>query len=86
VKGRCDFYLNGELRWALEALINGNGVKDLAPNDYLVIDFRVNDTGEPTNVERHEHRMTVFFKQGDFRYCSVVCGLEQPAERITLAN
>lgn len=26
VKGRCDYYLNGGLRWAVEVLINGSGV------------------------------------------------------------
>jgi hypothetical protein len=99
VKGRCDYYLNGELRWAIEALINGSGVGEhlsrleghgkyvgLAYTDYLVIDFRVNATGEPTNVQRHKHRMSVFFKRGDFSYCSVLCGVEQSAERIILAN
>ncbi len=25
VTGRCDYYLNGELRWVIEALINGSG-------------------------------------------------------------
>jgi hypothetical protein len=99
VKGRCDFYLNGELRWAIEALINGSGVGEhlsrleshgkyvgLDYTDFLVIDFRVNASGEPTNVSRHEHRMSVFFKRGDFSYCSVLCGVEQRAERINLAN
>lgn len=99
VRGRCDFYLNGELRWAIEVLINGSGVGEhisrlesngkyvgLAYNDYVVVDFRVNATGKPTNVMRHDRRMSVFFKQGDFSYCSVLCGVEQSAERIKLAN
>ena len=99
VKGRCDYYLSGELQWAIEALINGSGVGEhlsrlegdgkyvgLAYTDYLVIDFRVKATGEPTNVQRHKHRMSVFFKRGDFSYCSVLCGVEQSAERIVLTN
>eukprot|EP00597_Dinobryon_sp_UTEXLB2267_P016680 CAMPEP_0201094074 /NCGR_PEP_ID=MMETSP0812-20130820/2494_1 /ASSEMBLY_ACC=CAM_ASM_000668 /TAXON_ID=98059 /ORGANISM="Dinobryon sp., Strain UTEXLB2267" /LENGTH=575 /DNA_ID=CAMNT_0047346531 /DNA_START=21 /DNA_END=1748 /DNA_ORIENTATION=+ len=98
IEGRCDFYINGELRWAIEALINGNGVGEhlarlegqgkyvqLNYQDYLVVDFRVNATGEPTNVQKHRRRLSVFFKQGDFSYCNVLCGLED-AERITLAN
>lgn len=99
VSGRCDYFLNGTLRWAIEALINGSSVGEhlsrlesegkyvgLDYVDYLVVDFRVNATGEPTNVRRHEHRMSVFFQQGDFSCCSVLCGLAQPAERITLVN
>jgi hypothetical protein len=99
VKGRCEYYLNGGLRWAIEALINGNDVGEhlsrlegggkyvgLNYSDYLVVDFRVNANGEPTNVQRHQRRMSVFFKRGDFRYCNVLCGLEQPAERIVLAH
>jgi hypothetical protein len=97
-RGRCDYYLSGELRWAVEALISDSGRGEhvsrlegqakyvgLDYADYLVIDFRVNATGEPTNVQRHARRMTVFFKRRDFRFCSVLCGLER-AERITLAN
>jgi hypothetical protein len=99
VRGRCDFYLNGELRWAIDVLINGSGVGEhisrlesngkyvgLTYNDYVVVDFRVNATGKPTNVMRHDRRMSVFFKQGDFSYCNVLCGVEQSAERIKLAN
>ena len=91
--------MNRTLRWAIEALINGSGVGEhlsrlesedkyvgLDYADYLVVDFRVNAAGEPTNVRRHEHRMSVFFQQGDFSCCSVLCGLAHPAERITLDN
>lgn len=99
VKGRCDYYLNGDLRWAVEALINGRGAGEhlsrlvdqdkyvgLGYTDYVVIDFRMNDTGEPTHVRQHERRMSVFFKKGDFSFCTVLCGHQKEAERITLAN
>ncbi len=98
VKGRCDYYLNGNLRWAVEVLISGSGWGEhisrlvgqgkyvgLAYADYLVVDFRANATGNPTNVQRHVRRMSVFFKQGDFTFCNVLCGFDA-AERINLAN
>lgn len=55
-------------------------------DDYLVVDFRVTATGEPTDVRRHERRMSVFFKQNDFTFCNVLCGFEPAAETITLAD
>ncbi len=96
VKGRCDYYLNGNLRWAVEVLICGSGWGEhmsrlvgqgkyvgLAYADYLVVDFRANATGNPTtcNVQRHARRISVFFKQGDFTFCNVLCGFD-PTERI----
>lgn len=100
VEGSCDYYLNGgELRWAIEAVLIDSGAGEhlsrlvgqrkyvsLHYTDFLVIDFRVNATGEPTNVERHDHRMSVFFKQGDFTFCNLLCGDQTGTERITLAN
>lgn len=99
VRGRCDYYVNGELRWALEALVNGTGVGEhmsrlegqgkyvgLNYNDYLVIDFRVNATGDPTPVQRRSRRMSVFFQKGDFSFCHVLCGIDGVAERISLSN
>ena len=99
VKGRCDYYLNSDLRWAIEVLISGTGVGEhlarlvgegkyvgLGFADYLVVDFRVNATGEPSDVERHKRRMSVFFKQNDFTFCNVLCGLEPDPEKIDLAN
>lgn len=61
-------FLNGVLCWAIDALINGSGVSEhaarlegesnyvgLAYADYLVVvDIRVNATGEPTPVQRNE--------------------------------
>ncbi|KAJ3120116.1 hypothetical protein HK098_004875, partial [Nowakowskiella sp. JEL0407] len=63
IKGEIDFYLNGNLRWGIELLVNGSGIGEhlqrfskkgkyepLKVKDYLVVDFRENDTGEPTNI------------------------------------
>ena len=34
--------------------------------DYDIVDFRVSDDGEPTTVQRQNHRVSVLFKNGDF--------------------
>eukprot|EP01033_Poteriospumella_lacustris_P008075 gene8079-5817_t len=104
VPGRCEFYLHGDLRWAVEVLIAGHGgggggggehvsrllgpsqYVGLACTDFLVVDVHVNATGEPTEVHRHERRMSVFFPRDDFSFCTVLCGLETAAETITLAD
>jgi len=82
ISGEIDFYLNGDLRWGIELLVNGAAIGEhidrfvdggkysfLKVNDYAVVDFRGNDTGEVTNVALHEKRITVFFKLGDFSEC-----------------
>jgi hypothetical protein len=51
-----------------------------------VVDFRVSETGQATNVIEHAHRMSVFFKAGDFTSCKVLCGVGAPEEAITLAH
>jgi hypothetical protein len=105
VPGRCEFYLHGNLRWAVEVLISGHngggggGGGDggeehvsrlLGPSQYVGLaysDFLVVDViGEPTEVHRHERRMSVFFPRDDFSFCTVLCGLEAAAETITLAD
>jgi hypothetical protein len=58
----------------------------LTYSDFLVVDVHVNATGEPTDVHRHERRMSVFFPRDDFSFCTVLCGLETAAETITLAD
>ena len=92
--------MNGDLRWAIEALINVSGVDEhlsrleseegkyagLPYDDYLVVDFRVNTTGKATNVRRHSRRMSVFFKQNDYTFCNVLCGEEERPVKISLQN
>lgn len=88
VTGRVDFFLDGSLRWCIEALINGDNISEhisrlegngsyvgLNPNDFMVVDFRCNATGRASsNILLHPNRMTVFFKKGSFTSCSVVYG------------
>jgi hypothetical protein len=81
--GEIDFYLNGNLRWGIELLVNGDGIGEhlsrfappngkyvsLAVNDYAVVDFRKNATGQSTNILKHPNRVTVFFKNDDYSVC-----------------
>ena len=100
VRGRCDFYINGELRWLVELLVNGNAVGGehlsrmerggkyvgLRFLQYLVVDFRGNKSGRPTAVKRSANRMTVFFKLGDYSHCQVLHGLDGAPKNIRLEN
>jgi len=85
ISGEIDFFVNGKLRWGIELLINGSGISEhierfapggkydpLSATDYVVIDFRGNSTGTATNVTRSAHRITVFFKIGDFARCELL--------------
>jgi hypothetical protein len=55
--------------------LNGKYFK-LGVKDYIIVDFRTSQDGEPTNVQRHSKRVSVFFKAGDFSVCKCVFGLE----------
>lgn len=56
----------------------------LAVKDYAVIDFRGNERGEPTRVDRYPERITVFFKLGDFSTCRCIFGLDEDKDPIHL--
>jgi hypothetical protein len=99
VRRRCDFYLSGDLRWLIELLINGDGINEhlsrmenggkydgLSFSDYIVVDFRGSSSGKPTKVQRSEHRLTVFFKLGDYSRCTLLCGLDESPRDISLEN
>lgn len=99
IDGRIDFYIDRSVRWGIELLVSGSDIGEhlarvesggkyygLAMNDSIVVDFRGNLNGSVTNVTRHEKRMTVFFKLGDFRTCKVVMGMENEIVTIQLAN
>ena len=93
IAGELDFYIDGDLRWGIELLVNGAGVGEhinrfaeggkyfpLRVKDYLVVDFRV---GNVTNVQRHAHRMTCFFHD-NFTRCSIVQGTTAETSACTL--
>ncbi|RKP17988.1 hypothetical protein ROZALSC1DRAFT_23665 [Rozella allomycis CSF55] len=94
-----DFYLNGSLRWGIQLHIKGRGVGEhlerftphdkyapLDVSDYAVVDFRVNETGECTNVQRHAKRISVFFKKGDFSSCKCIFGEDHDDVELKLSN
>jgi len=80
IAGEIDFFLNGSLRWGIELLVNGDRIGEhlgrfsppngkyasLAVNDYAVINFRGNATGQPTDSSKHPKRVSVFFKKDDY--------------------
>jgi len=76
IDGEVDFYVNGNLKWGLELLVLGHGIKEhlnrFAPggayapinaSDFLVIDFR---KGPKTTISKFQNRLSLFFSQ-DFR-------------------
>ncbi|KAJ1555483.1 hypothetical protein HK096_002497 [Nowakowskiella sp. JEL0078] len=99
IKGEIDFYLNGKLRWGIELLLNGSGIGEhlqrfskkgkyepLKVKDYVVVDFRENDTGEPTNIVLDSHRFTAFFKTGSYKSCRCIYGEEKEPFTLQLSG
>jgi hypothetical protein len=100
ITGEIDFYLNGNLRWGIELLVNGAGIGEhlsrftppdgkyvpLSVKDYAVVDFRTNETGEPTNISKHPNRVSVFFKNDDYSVAQCIFGEDTAAIEISLAN
>jgi hypothetical protein len=93
IPGEIDFYIDGELRWGIELLTNGDRKSEhmdrFGPNgkyaglgvtDYAVVDFRKLIDGKPTNVQRHEKRYTAFFDPKDFSKCFLYSGTENVIE------
>jgi len=100
IPGEIDFYLNGDLRWGIELLVNGDGIGEhisrftvpdgkyvaLAVSDYAVVDFRRNSTGQPTNISKHSNRITVFFKKDDYSIAHCIFGEDSDIVEINLSN
>ncbi|KAG1689663.1 hypothetical protein DVH05_002021 [Phytophthora capsici] len=93
IKGEIDYYLDGDLRWGLELLVNGVKIGEhmrrstpvaRAMKDYAVVDLRGNKTGEPTDVTRMEDRVSVFFQQGNYSSCKCVFGMDEQIYEIPL--
>jgi hypothetical protein len=99
VAGRVDFHVNGNRGWAIEVLVNGakygehkerfaKGGKysDTAVRikDHILLDIRSSKTGKATNVETDPHRVTVFFKLGDYSKCVVQYGHEDTVKTETI--
>jgi energy-coupling factor transporter ATP-binding protein EcfA2 len=100
IPGEIDFYLNGDLRWGIELLVNGDGIGEhidrftlpdgkfvsLAVKDYTVVDFRRNSTGQPTNISKHSNRITVFFQKDDYSIAHCIFGQDSDIVEINLSN
>jgi len=100
IKGEIDFFVDGSLKWGIELLVKGRNVTEhlkrfepdqiyssLDCKDYVVVDFRQSKDGKPTKVDLHQNRVTVFFKEGDYSKCSVLCGNERQNKLVLqLAN
>lgn len=95
VPGDIDFYLNGDLRWGIELLIDGDGIGEhntrfalngkyfaLDVKDYAV---RGNSSGKTNNVSKHPKRISVFFKKGDYKVAQCFFGEERNVT-ITIAD
>ncbi|TPX71022.1 hypothetical protein CcCBS67573_g06320 [Chytriomyces confervae] len=99
VRGEIDFYLNGNLRWGIELLVNGIGIGEhlsrfstsgkyfpLGVADYVVVDLRRNKSGgQPPNIARHPKRITVFFKDDKFESAQCLFGSAETIVQINLA-
>ena len=99
IDGEIDFYINGQLNWGLELLVNGSGISEhidrfgrngkyslLNVKDYAVIDFRHSQDGHPFNIRHHDKRITVFFRTGDFSVCNCVFFGKKEVIEIRLRN
>ncbi|TMW68091.1 hypothetical protein Poli38472_007763 [Pythium oligandrum] len=97
--GQMDFHLNGDLRWGIELLVDGKGIGEhmrrfapggkyaaLGAAQYVVVDLRGNESGRVTDVVREEHRISVFYKLGDFSSCRCIFGMEEDPRPIVLEN
>lgn len=99
IGGEIDFFVNGDLRWGIELLVNGRGINEhlhrfeqvkgkyaaLRSKEFYVVDFRRSRSGNPTNVTPFPNRITVFFRQGDFSKCICKFGLEHENYVLKLA-
>jgi hypothetical protein len=99
ISGEIDFFINGDLRWGVELLANGDKIDEhmdrfsqpngkysnLNPKDYYVVDFRRSREGKPTNVRRYTNRISVFFPFTGFSRCTCMVGLADEEYEINLS-
>jgi len=99
INGEIDFFINGSLRWGVELLIQGSGVGEhisrfgadtgkyapLRMRDYIIVDFRQNPSGTiPKNIIKHEKKLSVIFKAGDYRTCNCEYGSGETMSQFSL--
>jgi hypothetical protein len=84
IPGEVDFFINGDLKWGIELLIQGRKLKEhrerfigngkyvnLECLEYVVVDFRGNVAGAPKKIVEKDNVITVYFKLDD--YGSATC-------------
>lgn len=95
INGRINFYINGNRRWGIELLVNGDRIGGhmarfeeggryfaLRVRDYIVVDLRRQFN---RNFSRYPKKMTIFF-QDDFSSCNCYYGLEGESFKINLPH
>ena len=86
VTGELDFYINGDLQWALELLRQGDKIiehvmrfqgkyRHVAAKAFLVVDCRGPKTAR--SVQRMEERCTLYFSED---FCSCICAMRNEPE------
>ena len=95
IQGRIDFFINDNLRWGVELLVNGDRLQEhlerfspsgryrgLNSSDYIVVDFR---RGPVTNVQKNTKRATVFVDDS-LEFCDLWYAMDPAPLRIILAD
>ena len=96
-KGEVDFYLNEELGWGIELILEGHDLREhrhrfaqdgryyaLKVKDYFVIDFRSGSSS--SNLFKHDKKITVFLSAPDFKSCQCVFGNEKEIQTLELST
>ena len=95
IDGAIDFYINGDIRWGIEILVQGDRIgkhldrfsengryKSLKVKDYAVIDFRF---GDVTKINLYPKKITVFFHDKNYSSFKCIIG-ENPQPKIFNIN
>ena len=82
MQGAIDFFLNGDLKWGFELLVNGKGIGEhvkrckkggkyhsLDMNDFVIVDFRRNKGNGFKGITSYKNRITVMF-ESDYSKCT----------------
>lgn len=98
IPGEIDFFVDGELFWGIELLVNGGKIGEhiarFGPNgkyakldckEYCIVDFRQSNESNFPNIKRYPNRITVVFIGGKYTSCWFAAG-EQKEELLKLAN
>ena len=86
IKGRIDFFINGDIRWGIELVRNGKGLdehsnrfssggkyRQLGAKDYCVVDIRDGrkSVSKKQKPPHDKHLFTIWFTSNDFKQCTM---------------